>query len=157
MMSQATAPDLDVLTDKQRQIYEFVRAKIRDRGYGPTVREIGNEFGIRSPDGVMCHLKALQKKGLIHRVNDMAQDVSRVANDRQVIPMPPQAVDLIEEIADETHQDAGRVAHLSAELYRLAIDARGRGERLAFIGPDNQIVQEVTGLLPGDDDDVEVS
>jgi repressor LexA len=31
------------------------------------VREIGVHFHIKSPNGVMCHLKALQKKGLIHR------------------------------------------------------------------------------------------
>ena len=37
------------------------------RGYGPTVREIGEHFEISSPNGVMCHLKALEKKGLIHR------------------------------------------------------------------------------------------
>jgi repressor LexA len=68
--------DLDVLTDKQRQIYEFIRGKIQGRGYGPTVREIGNEFGIRSPNGVMCHLKALQKKGLIHREANMSRAIT---------------------------------------------------------------------------------
>jgi repressor LexA len=68
--------DLDVLTDKQRQIYEFIRTKIQGRGYGPTVREIGNEFGIRSPNGVMCHLKALQKKGLIHREANMSRAIT---------------------------------------------------------------------------------
>jgi hypothetical protein len=44
-------------------------------GYGPTVREIGNEFGIKSPNGVMCHLKALQKKGLIHREANMSRAI----------------------------------------------------------------------------------
>lgn len=37
------------------------------RGYGPTVREIGIHMGIRSPNGVMCHLRALEKKGMIRR------------------------------------------------------------------------------------------
>lgn len=55
------------LTDRQREIYDFVREKIVNRGYGPTVRDIGAHFGIRSPNGVMCHLKALEKKGLIAR------------------------------------------------------------------------------------------
>ncbi|MCP4811372.1 MAG: repressor LexA, partial [Planctomycetaceae bacterium] len=36
-------------------------------GYGPTVREIGEHFGINAPNGVMCHLKAIEKKGLIRR------------------------------------------------------------------------------------------
>src|SRR5438445_1515921 len=60
-------PDFSSLTDRQREIYEFIRGKIEGRGYGPTVREIGQAFDIRSPNGVMCHLKALEKKGLIIR------------------------------------------------------------------------------------------
>lgn len=59
--------DFDHLTDRQRTVYDFIRDKIVNRGYGPTVREIGEEFGISSPNGVMCHLKALEKKGLIKR------------------------------------------------------------------------------------------
>lgn len=58
---------MDSLTDRQREIYDFVQDKIVSRGYGPTVRDIGAHFGIRSPNGVMCHLKALEKKGLISR------------------------------------------------------------------------------------------
>ena len=58
---------LEQLTKKQKLVYEFIRDKIQNRGYGPTVREIGERFAIRSPNGVMCHLKAIEKKGLIHR------------------------------------------------------------------------------------------
>jgi len=60
-------PDFSQLTPRQREIYDFIRSKIESRGYGPTVREIGEAFKIRSPNGVMCHLKALEKKGLIER------------------------------------------------------------------------------------------
>ena len=38
--------DLEQLTDRQREVYRFIREKIRGRGYGPTVREIGAQFGI---------------------------------------------------------------------------------------------------------------
>ena len=60
-------PDFSQLTERQREIYDFIRDKIESRGYGPTVREIGLNFDIKSPNGVMCHLKALEKKGLIIR------------------------------------------------------------------------------------------
>lgn len=66
---------LEILTDRQREIYEFVREKIVNRGYGPTVREIGSRFGIKSPNGVMCHLKALEKKGLINREANMSRAI----------------------------------------------------------------------------------
>ncbi len=55
------------LTDRQQNVYDMIRALIVKRGYGPTVREIGEHFGIKSPNGVMCHLRALERKGLIRR------------------------------------------------------------------------------------------
>ena len=63
------------LTKRQREIYEFLRDKIINRGYGPTVREIGLHFDIRSPNGVMCHLKALERKGLISREQNMSRAI----------------------------------------------------------------------------------
>ncbi len=68
--------DLTRLTQKQREVYEFIREKIRTRGYGPTVREIGGNFNISSPNGVMCHLKALEKKGLISREPNMSRAIT---------------------------------------------------------------------------------
>src|SRR5713226_7561392 len=70
--------DLSQLTEKQKRIYEFIRSKIEGRGYGPTVREIGLAFGIKSPNGVMCHLKALEKKGLIIREGFSARAIQLV-------------------------------------------------------------------------------
>jgi repressor LexA len=63
------------LTERQKEIYEFIKDRILNRGYGPTVREIGKAFGIRSPNGVMCHLKALEKKGLINREEHMSRAI----------------------------------------------------------------------------------
>ncbi|MDA0834731.1 MAG: transcriptional repressor LexA [Planctomycetota bacterium] len=63
------------LTTRQQEIFDFLKDKILNRGYGPTVREIGLKFGIRSPNGVMCHLKALEKKGLITRESHMSRAI----------------------------------------------------------------------------------
>jgi len=71
-------PDLSQLTERQKQIYEFIRDKIETRGYGPTVREIGEAFNIKSPNGVMCHLKALEKKGLIKRDPNHARAIELI-------------------------------------------------------------------------------
>jgi repressor LexA len=70
--------DLSELTSRQREIFEFTRDLITNRGYGPTVREIGENFGISSPNGVMCHLKALEKKGLITREPNMSRAIQIV-------------------------------------------------------------------------------
>src|SRR5438105_11406340 len=71
-------PDFSQLTERQREIYDFIRSKIETRGYGPTVREIGLGFDIKSPNGVMCHLKALEKKGLIIREGFSARAIQLV-------------------------------------------------------------------------------
>jgi repressor LexA len=71
-------PDFSQLTSRQKEIYEFIRDKIESRGYGPTVREIGLGFSIKSPNGVMCHLKALEKKGLIIRQGFSARAIQLV-------------------------------------------------------------------------------
>jgi len=67
--------NLSQLTARQREVFEFIRDLITNRGYGPTVREIGDNFGISSPNGVMCHLKALEKKGLISREPNMSRAI----------------------------------------------------------------------------------
>jgi len=56
-----------VLTDRQREILEFITRSISERGYPPTLREIGLHFGIRSTNGVNDHLRALEKKGYLQR------------------------------------------------------------------------------------------
>jgi repressor LexA len=88
--------DLDALTQRQREIYRFIRDKIQGRGYGPTVREIGTEFKIKSPNGVMCHLKALQKKGLIHREPNMSRAIQLLDDPTSA---PAQGVKLVGRIA----------------------------------------------------------
>ena len=66
---------IDLLTRRQKEVLDFIRDKIQNRGYGPTVREIGENFDISSPNGVMCHLKALEKKGLITREPNMSRAI----------------------------------------------------------------------------------
>jgi repressor LexA len=73
-------PDFSQLTPRQKEIYDFIRLKIESRGYGPTVREIGLNFGIASPNGVMCHLKALEKKGLIKREGFSARAIELIGH-----------------------------------------------------------------------------
>lgn len=55
------------LTERQRQILDFITKRIQEQGYPPTIREIGEEMGIRSTNGVNDHLKALERKGFLVR------------------------------------------------------------------------------------------
>ncbi len=55
------------LTQRQHQVLDFIRQSITQRGYPPTLREIGAHMGIRSTNGVNDHLRALERKGYLTR------------------------------------------------------------------------------------------
>jgi repressor LexA len=118
--------EMDRLTKRQKTVYEFIRDKIRNRGYGPTVREIGENFGISSPNGVMCHLKALEKKGLITREPNMSRAIQLVAEpiDQRGLPL------------------AGRIA---AGVLHEAIEQTERVDFAAMFSKKNLFVLEVSG------------
>jgi len=120
--------DLDALTPRQREIYNFIRSKIQGRGYGPTVREIGLHFEIKSPNGVMCHLKALQKKGLIHREPNMSR-----------------AIQLLEDPVNPQHMGLKLVGNIAAGQ---PIEAIEQHEELTFsdwVEPGDKFALRVSG------------
>ena len=55
------------LTARQRQILDCIDAAMRDRGYPPSVREIGEQVGLGSPSTVHSHLSTLQRLGYLRR------------------------------------------------------------------------------------------
>ena len=57
----------DPLTERQEKILDYIKHCIHEQGYPPTIREIGEHFGIRSTNGVNDHLKALERKGHLLR------------------------------------------------------------------------------------------
>ncbi len=118
---------LDQLTQRQQQVYQFIHEKITQRGYGPTVREIGERFQISSPNGVMCHLKALEKKGLIRRI----------PNKSRAIELTREAID-----AEKGLPLAGRVA---AGMTQLAFEQQERIDFGDFFNQPDMFVLQVTG------------
>ena len=55
------------ITPRQRQVLEFIESQMRDRGFPPSVREIGEAVGLTSPSTVHSHLNTLQKLGYLRR------------------------------------------------------------------------------------------
>jgi repressor LexA len=55
------------LTGKRREILDFIAAQIRERGYPPSVREIGEAVGLTSSSTVHTHLTTLQRQGYLRR------------------------------------------------------------------------------------------
>lgn len=56
-----------VLTARQRQILDCIDTSMRERGYPPSVREIGESVGLGSPSTVHSHLSTLQRLGYLRR------------------------------------------------------------------------------------------
>jgi len=76
------------ITDRQRKILEFIRATIAARGIPPSMREIGEQFGIRSTNGVEGHLSALQKSGNIIRVRGTSRGISLQMREHTTVAVP---------------------------------------------------------------------
>lgn len=55
------------VTKRQQAVLDNIEKHIREKGYGPTVREVCQDLGLSSPSTVHVHLKALEEKGLIKR------------------------------------------------------------------------------------------
>ena len=94
------------LTARQQQALDYISSCLTERGYPPTLREIGEHMGIRSTNGVNDHLKALERKGYLKREDLKSRALRPTANANTVdVPLvgqvaagqPVLAVENIEE------------------------------------------------------------
>ncbi len=93
------------LTGRQRQILETIEQHMQDRGYPPSVREIGQAVGLTSPSTVHSHLATLQREGFLRRdpSKPRAIEVSWDAtSDATVERRPVRHVPLVGEVAAGT-------------------------------------------------------
>ena len=81
-----------MLNDRARDILAFVHRFMEERGYPPTIREIGKEFGISSTNGVRYYLNLLQTAGHLKRKDKLSRGLEAVgrpsgARTRAAIPI----------------------------------------------------------------------
>lgn len=107
----------DALTRRQRLVLDFVVSFLRERGYPPTLREIGAHLGIKSTNGVSDHLRALERKGYIVRSSMLSRGIRPI----------DEAADVL--AATTAERDAYRSAFL-----QLAPWCDDCGDRLATVG-----------------------
>jgi repressor LexA len=137
-----------VLTERQRQIFDFLTSYVDQHGYPPTVREIGEAVGLASPSTVHAHLANLERAGLIKRD-----------------PTKPRALELVERQraqaaeADDVHRLplVGEIAAGGPLLAEQNIEdhlavpeslARGDGEEFLLRVKGDSMIQ--AGILEGD-------
>jgi repressor LexA len=76
------------LTSRQEEVLAFISRCIEERGYPPTLREIGEHMGISSTNGVNDHLKALERKGFLARDDMKSRALRPVGGSGQVVEVP---------------------------------------------------------------------
>lgn len=74
------------LTKRQAQTLDYIRQSIEERGYPPTLREIGEYMGIRSTNGVNDHLRALERKGYLRREDMKSRALRVVSRSGETVP-----------------------------------------------------------------------
>src|SRR5688572_1760011 len=97
------------LTKRQAQTLDYIKQSIEERGYPPTLREIGEFMGIRSTNGVNDHLRALERKGYLRR-EDMKSRALRLVSQQTEQPAA----------ADENVIDVQVLGRVAAGLPLLA-------------------------------------
>ncbi len=92
------------LTHRQQMVLDFIRESITDRGYPPTLREIGARMGIRSTNGVNDHLRALERKGYLKR-EDMKSRALRPTHAAPGVQLPLPNGEAANNVHRITHHD----------------------------------------------------
>ncbi|HID56924.1 TPA: repressor LexA [Candidatus Poribacteria bacterium] len=141
------------LTERQREVLEIIRERIRGSGYPPTIREIGEAMGI-SEKGAYDHLKALEKKGYIRRHPRKTRAIEIIEAEEEDFIRAPilSKVDLATGIRDDEAQSVislPRNLFDKGELFALKVEGNGMFETGIFEG-DYVIIQRQDKADPGD-------
>jgi repressor LexA len=136
------------LTARQREVLEIIERHMQERGYPPSVREIGEAVGLTSPSTVHAHLAALQKRGYLRRdpTKPRAIEVRWDPNSDAVVDRRPvRHVPLIGDVAAGTDVLAQENVE---ELLPLPVDFTGDGELFMLRVRGDSMVD--LGILDGD-------
>lgn len=76
---------MEDITDRQKEILTYIQKTTEERGYPPTIREIGEEMEIKSTNGVNDHLKALERKGFLTRGEQQSRSLVPTKRARMIL------------------------------------------------------------------------
>lgn len=129
---------------KQKEIYEFIKKQINDKGYPPTIREICTAVGLSSTSTVYGHLERLEKKGLIKRNSASPRSIEVVENSlnkKEMINVPI--------IGDTTDINSILSLENIADTFPLPADFAKNHNELFILKSNNKSMINVN-ILDGD-------
>lgn len=132
----------ETLTDQQKKIFQLILSHIEQFGNPPTIREIAEQMKFKSPNGVVGHLKALERKGLITRSSNKSRAIQLTDEVNEEIKGLPLAgrvsAGMLEEAIEQTERiDFGEFWNTSGS-YVLEVDGDSMIE--AHIAPGDYLV-----------------
>ena len=136
------------LTGKRREILDFIAEQLRERGYPPSVREIGEAVGLTSSSTVHTHLTTLQRQGFLRRdpTKPRAIEVRYDANSGAAIERrPARHIPLVGDVAAGTNVIAQENVE---ELLPLPEDFTGDGQLFMLRVRGDSMIN--AGILDGD-------
>jgi len=140
------SPNLHSLTAKQKKVYFAIEAFIKAKSYPPTVREIGEILGEKTPGAVQGILNRLEQKGVIKREIGVARSIQLVSND--TLYANPIFVPVIKKISKRHMENLFNVYNI--EKYQpISPDIITPGKNYFIINcPDNSMAE--SGINYGD-------
>ena len=136
----------EVLTPMRRQILEYIVACQRERNFPPTIREIGDHVGLRSPATVANHIDVLKNAGYIEKNPQQPRTLTvRLEHEAPVIDLHVRQVPLVGDVAAGTGvlaQENDRDVMALPELFA------GRGDSFVLQVRGDSMID--AGILPGD-------
>ena len=137
------------LTERQRSILEFIESQMRERGFPPSVREIGAEVGLTSPSSVHAHLATLQRFGYLERDPSKPRAIKvswdSMSGAVDVERRPVRHVPLVGQVAAGT--DVLAEEHVE-ETLPVPADLTGEGELFMLTVRGESMIE--AGILDGD-------
>jgi len=136
------------ISKRQRSILDFIELQIRERGFPPSVREIGDAVGLTSPSTVHSHLNTLQRHGYLRRdpTKPRSIEVRFDPNSGAILEKRPvRHVPLVGDVAAGTDVLAEENVE---ELLPVPVDFAGEGELFMLRVRGESMVD--AGILDGD-------
>jgi repressor LexA len=136
------------LTPRQREVLEIIEKHMRDHGYPPSVREIGEAVGLTSPSTVHAHLNALQRRGYLRRDPTKPRAIEvrwDPTSDAVIDRRPVRHVPLVGDVAAGTDVLAQENVE---EVLPLPADFTGEGDLFMLRVRGDSMIE--AGILDGD-------
>jgi repressor LexA len=158
---------MEELTERQREILNFIVKETEGRGFPPTIREIGEEMDIRSTNGVNDHLKALERKGYLLRGEQQSRSLVPTKRARMVLGLgsrkDPKMIDVpllgkvaagapllaLENAEDSVRIDSFLLGGHGREVFALRVKGDSMIEDGIFDG-DYLFVKKAPSASPGE-------